>query len=128
MKKTYISFVVGFSLGAVSWALVPLVSDRFEPYDSEAGFYIGQSILAMAAFYIGFSGSIKNVFFFVIGIYISCNIYPYIFGSSESRAWAALGLITTLTLCAYPLIFGVLGRLASIGKLKFNNRLKKDVD
>ena len=54
MKRTYLSIISGFALGAASWAVVPLVSDRFEPFDSELGFYIGQSILSLVALYIWF--------------------------------------------------------------------------
>ncbi len=126
MKRTYLSIISGFTLGAASWAVVPLVSDRFEPFDSELGFYIGQSILSLVAFYIGFSTGLKYVFIFIIGVYISSNAYPYIFGSSESRAWASLGLITALALCLYPLVFGIAGKIACVGKVKYNNWLKKD--
>ncbi len=34
MKKVETSFLSGLVLGAVSWAIVPLVSDRFEPFDT----------------------------------------------------------------------------------------------
>ena len=126
MKKTYISLICGLVLGAASWAIVPLVSDRFEPFDSELAFYLGQSVLSVASFYFGYSNGLRYVFIFIIGVYVSCNVYPYLFGSSEQRAWALLGLITTITLCIIPLAFGILGKLASIGKIKYNNLLKKE--
>ena len=126
MNKTYFSLTTGIVLGAASWAVVPLVSDKFEPFDSELGFYIGQCILSVMALYLGFTGGLKHVFIFVIGVYISSNIYPYLFGSSESRAWVILGLITALALCLFPLVFGVLGKLVRIGKIKYNNWLKQD--
>ena len=126
MNKTYFSLTTGIVLGAASWAVVPLVSDKFEPFDSELGFYIGQCILSVMALYLGFTGGLKHVFIFVMGVYISSNIYPYLFGSSESRAWVILGLITALALCLFPLVFGVLGKLVRIGKIKYNNWLKQD--
>ena len=126
MKKTYISLICGLVLGAASWAIVPLVSDRFEPFDSELGFYLGQSVLSIASFYFGYSSGLKYVFIFIIGVYVSSNVYPYLFGSSEQRAWALLLLITTIALCIIPLAFGILGKLVSIGKIKYNYWLKKD--
>lgn len=126
MKRKYVSLITGLALGAASWAIVPLVSDKFEPFDSESGFYIGQSVLSLASFIFGYLYGLKYVFIFITGSYISFNAYPFIFGSSESRAWASLGLVTTLVLCFYPLIFGIFGKLISIGKLKYNNWLKKD--
>jgi hypothetical protein len=126
MKRKYVSLITGLALGAASWAIVPLVSDKFEPFDSESGFYIGQSILSIASFIFGYLYGLKHVFIFIFGSYISFNVYPFIFGSSESRAWASLGLVTTLALCFYPLAFGIFGKLVGIGKLKYNNWLKKD--
>ncbi len=126
MKKTNISLLSGLILVTASWAIVPLVSNRFEPFDSELGFYLGQSVLSVASFYFGYSNGLKYVFIFIIGVYVSSNVYPYLFGSSEQRAWALLGLITTITLCIIPLAFGILGKLVSIGKIKYNYGLKKD--
>ena len=116
MKKVETSFLGGLVLGAVSWAIVPLVSDRFEPFDSELGFYLGQSILSAASFYLGFSNGLKSVFMFTIGVYVGCNVYPFIFGSSEQRAWALLLLITSITLCVIPLAFGFFGKFTRVWK------------
>ncbi len=116
MKKVETSFLSGLVLGAVSWAIVPLVSDRFEPFDTELGFFLGQSILSAASFYFGFSNGLKSVFKFTLGVYVSSNFYAYIFGSSEQRAWAYLLLITAITLCVIPLAFGFIGKLARIWK------------
>lgn len=125
MEKTYIPLICGLVLGAASWAIVPLVSDVFEPFDNELAFYLGQSVLSVAAFYFGYSYGLKHVFIFILGIYVSCNVYSYIFGSSEQRVWAYIGLITLIALCVIPLAFGILGKLVSIGKKKYNNWLKK---
>jgi len=126
MKKTSTSLLNGLVLGAASWAIVPLVSDRFEPFDSELGLYLGQSVLSVASFYFGYSNGLKCVFIFIIGVYVSSNVYPYLFGSSEQRTWGLLGLITAVSLCVIPLAFGILGKLASIGKKNFGYWLKKN--
>ena len=126
MKKTYISLISGLVLGAASWAIVPLVSDVFEPMDNELAFFLGQSVLSVVSFYFGYSYGLKQVFIYIFGVYVSCNVYSYVFGSSEARAWAYLGLITLfLFLCLIPLDYGILGKLVSIGKKKYNNWLKK---
>jgi len=78
-------------------------------------------------FYFGYSYGLKHVFKYIFGIYVSSNVYSYIFGSSEQRAWAYLGLITSFfLLCIIPLVFGLFGKLVSIGKIKYNNWLKKE--
>jgi hypothetical protein len=125
MKSSYFSLIGGLILGAASWAIVPLVSDRFEPFDSDSGFVVGQFILCVAAFYIGFSVGMRRVFAYIFGIYLASNIYPYFFGSSESRAWASLASITSLALCIFPLMSGIFGKIVHIGKIKYNNRLKQ---
>lgn len=123
MKRIYLTLISGILLGVLSWAVVPFVSDKFEPFDSEVGFYTGQSVLSIIAIYLGFRHGLKHVLIFTLGIYISSNAYPYIFGSSESRAWAKLGLLTTLALCIFPLIFGVVGKLIKLGCIKYNKSL-----
>jgi hypothetical protein len=109
INRDIYSFASGLVLATVSWAVVPVVSDSFEPFDSELGFYLGQSFLSVAAFLIGCFFSGKHVLIYLLGAYISNNLYPYVFGSSESRTWAALGLATTLLLCIYPALSGMLG-------------------
>ena len=128
-KINYISLLSGLILGIVTWVIVPLVSDSFEPIDNDLAFYSGQSILSVAAFIIGFLFGIKPLFFFLLGVYISCNAYPFIFGPSESRAWAGMGLITNLLFCVYPLVAGSLGRLSNLIWLKIthNKAIKMDV-
>ena len=116
------TLIGGFVLGAASWAIVPLYFGEFEPFDSEAGFYSGQIMLSVAAFYLGFSRGMKQVLTFIVGVYIGCNTYAYVFGSSETRAWVLLGLITTWALCIFPLLSGVVGKLVRIGKVKYNKR------
>ena len=126
MRSTIPSLIFGLALGASSWAIVSLVSDQFEPFDSEIGFYSGQIMLAAAAFYLGLSRGLKQVLVYIVGVYIGCVVYAYVFGSSETRAWILLGLIMTWGLCVIPLLSGIFGKLVSIGKKKFNKRLQGD--
>jgi hypothetical protein len=120
------SLLIGIVLGAASWFVVPLVSNKFEPFDSDTGLYIGQALMSAAAFYMGFSRGINILLIFVFGAYVGLNIYPYAFGTSEHRAWAGLGLLMSTLLCICPIGVGLLGKAASFGKMKFNNWLKHD--
>ena len=120
-KINYISILSGLVLGVVTWIIVPLVSDSFEPFDNDFAFYSGQSILSVVAFIFGFLYGMKPVFIFLLGVYISCNIYPFIFGSSESRAWAGMGLLTNLLFCIYPLVAGSFGKLSNFIRLKITH-------
>ena len=126
MNKFYLALIYGVLFGALSWAIVPFVSGKYEPFDSEAGFYTGQLLLSVLSVYLGYKHGLKYVLIFVSGIYVSSNIYPYIFGSSESRAWAISGLITTLSLCIFPLLFGVAGKVLKISYIKYIKPLKKE--
>jgi len=71
--------------------------------------------------YIGWKTSFKHIFVGVLGLYLSQNIYAYIFGGSEQRAWALLLLVTSLFLCVYPFVGGLLSRIIKIGYTKFKN-------
>ena len=122
MKKQLSIFAIGIIAGAASWAVVGLVSDRFEPFDSTAGFYTGQFILSVIAFWTGYKKQITYLLIYLIAVHIGMNTYAYIFGGLEHRAWARLGLITTLMLLIYPLIFGVIGKLSAMGMIKLNNK------
>lgn len=103
-------FVIGFILGAISWAICPFVSDRFEPFDTGKGFIIGQLIMIVFAAYIGWANNIKNVIISVAGMYVGQNAYAYEFGTSEAKAWALLLLATSIFLCILPLISGLVTR------------------
>jgi hypothetical protein len=120
------SLIFGLTLGAFSWAIVPLVSGEFEPFDSEIGFYTGQVMLAAAAFYLGFSRGMKQLLVYIVGVYIGCIVYAYAFGSSDTRAWILVGLITTWGLCIFPLLSGIFGKLVSNGKKKYSKRMQSD--
>ena len=120
-----IAIPIGLLLGAFSWGVVSLVSDRFEPFDSETGFYIGQIVLSVGAIYFGYKNGVKTVLIYLIGAHLGMNIYAYIFGSSETRVWFQLGLVTTLALLIYPLISGVIGKLIRYAQKTYNKSLKQ---
>ena len=102
--------IVSLILGAASWAICPLVSDRFEPFDTGLGFLIGQFVMIIFTTYVGWTTTAKNVILSVSGLYVSQNAYAYIFGTDEAKAWAYLLLITSITLCIFPLISGLAAR------------------
>lgn len=120
-------FLSGIALGAFSWFVVPLVSNKFEPFDSDTGLWIGQALMAVAAFYFGFTRRVISVLVFAVGAYIGLNLYPYLFGGSEQRAWASLGLVVSTLLCVLPLIAGIVGAIAKFGKMKYNKTLQPTV-
>lgn len=124
MRSVTFSILSGLTLGTGSWAIAPLVSDRFEPFDSDLGLYIGQSGLFAVAFYIGFSLGLRHVMAYFLGIYIAAIVYPYTFGTSESRAWASLALLTNSALCVFALLFGGSEKLMRIVKSRYKNRFK----
>ena len=109
--KIFPLLILGIFLGAMSWGIVSLVSDRFEPFDSGIGWFIGQFMLSAVALGIGYQLGIRQVFTFVFSAYVGMNAYAYSFGGSEQRAWFFLGLITTLSLLVFPTIFGLCGRV-----------------
>ena len=123
MKNTNVFFlllfIVGLFVGAMSWGVVSLVSNRFEPFDSSLGFFIGQSMLSVVALGIGYQFKIRQLFAFIASAYVGMNLYAYLFGGSEARAWIFLGLITTLSLIVIPGLFGFLGRLLKFLFSKF---------
>src|SRR5690606_23896219 len=52
--RTLYSLGAGLALGALSWGIVPLVSERFEPFDSGVAFLSGQAALCVTACAIGY--------------------------------------------------------------------------
>ena len=122
MKNNLISLLIGIVIGVTPWILTPFVSDYFEPWDSEiAGAFMLFSF-SIAGFLFGFIIGMKSVLIFTLGIYLISNIYPYVFGSSESRVWAVLGLITSLLFCVFPFISGLLGKLSKVIWMKFKTK------
>ena len=105
-----ILIITGIFFGALSWIVCPLVSDRFEPFDTSTGFFIGQSIMLLFTVYVGWVSDIRSVLVAILGIYIGQNAYAYLFGSSEAVAWAGLLLFTSIFLCIIPLVGGLASR------------------
>ncbi len=114
MNRISLEVPLGLLAGMASWFVVPLVSDRFEPYDSGIGLGLGQATMMCAAYALGFLRGMKGVWAFVVSAYLGLNLYPMLFGSSESRAWAGLGLLVSLLLCIAPLLAGLLGKVSRL--------------
>jgi hypothetical protein len=99
----------GILLGAAAWGLGHALSGAFEPFDSAVGFLTTQVILGAAAFCTGLYRSWGVLVLLVLGAYLGLNLYPYLFGGAESRAWALLGAFTTTTLVVIPAMAGAIG-------------------
>ncbi len=120
MKNKIIIFTIGIIAGAASWGVVSLVSDRYEPFDSGLGFFVGQFMLSIIAFWIGYKKRFRDLAIYLTGAYVGMNAYAYIFGGSEQRAWASLGMVTTISLIIIPLVFGVIGISVNSLRQKYN--------
>ncbi len=126
MNNLIIACFVGVVAVAMSWGVVGLVSDRYEPFDSGIGFLIGQFILSAIAFRVGYKKKPGDLIVYLVAAYVGMNSYSYIFGGSEQRAWVLLGMITTIALIVFPLIFGVIGRIVRNVQQKYNKALNTD--
>ena len=120
--KIFPLLILGFFLGAMSWGIVSLVSDRFEPFDSGIGFLIGQFMLSAMALGVGYQLGIRQIFILVFSAYVGMNVYAYLFGGSEQRAWFFLGLFTSLSLIVFPTIIGLFGRFLNSFLSKFRKQ------
>ena len=103
--------LAGVFAGALSWASAGVVSDRFEPFDSGTGFFVGQLILSIFAIYAGYKLGVIALLIYLIGAHVGLNLYAFIFGGDEQRAWALLLVFTAITLLIFPLILGLTGKL-----------------
>lgn len=106
-----VALIAGIACGAGSYALGGVLSGTFEPFDSGIGFLSTQVVLGCAAFWVAYKYSAKPMLAMVLGGYFGLILYPYIFGSSETRGWILLGAITTLALVVMPLLAGLVGVL-----------------
>ena len=106
-----LALIAGIVCGAVSWGLGAAFSGAFEPFDSLIGFLTTQIVLSGVALAGAARCGVKPMLVLVFGGYLGLNLYPYAFGGSESRAWALLGAITTLSLVVMPLLAGSVGAL-----------------
>ena len=102
--------LAGIIVGALSWVICPLVSGQFEPFDTGIGFILGQLLMSLFTVVVGWYASTRNLLVSILGIYFGQNIYAYIFGTSEAKAWAILLLFTSITLCIFPIIAGFSAR------------------
>jgi hypothetical protein len=98
-------------LGVVAYGVAHLVSGRLEPFDSGTGLLVTQAVLGPAAVLAGWRGGGRILAVLLLGSYMGVNVYPYVVGGPESRAWAALGALTSLTLVAIPALLGALAFL-----------------
>jgi len=126
MKKLKNIFTLGLIAGAISWGVVSIISDRFEPFDSETGYYTGQFILSIIAFWVAYKKRFRDFIIYIIGIYVGMNTYAYIFGGSEQRAWALLAMVTTSILLVYPILCGIIGSILKFLQNKYNNAINQD--
>lgn len=99
----------GLFLGAIGWGLGSAISGSFEPFDSGVGFFCTQFVLGSAALVVGFRSGASRLAALLVGGYLGLNLYAYLFGGSESRSWALLGAVTTLSLVVLPLLAGLVG-------------------
>lgn len=103
---------VGLGLGALSWALCPLLGDRIEPFDTGVGFLAGQVLMSTALVWIGYAtGSWSKVALAVLGLYGGQVLYSAV---AVGTTWLLLGLVTITALCVFPAVGGGLG--VGIGK------------
>ena len=95
----------GAVLGALSWLAASALSGAFEPYDSSVGLLVNQAIVTVPTVYLALRHKPTTPALLLLGAYLGMNSYSYIFGSSESRVWAALGAMTSLLLVVGPAAF-----------------------
>jgi hypothetical protein len=113
------NFIIGIVAGGLGWYISWIVSGKFEPFDSDLGFYTSQLLLSFVSFVLGYkTDSWVKMLQIVLGIYVGQVFYVYIFGGSEGRAWIFLGMVTIVALCIYPLIAGIAGVLVKKVKHK----------
>lgn len=108
MRYNFIFLISGAIVGALSWAVCPLVSNYFEPFDSISGFTCGQVILSIAAIYAGTTSKYLTLLFGALGAHMGQNIYAYVFGSGDQRAYFLITIFTSLALLVIPLILGLM--------------------
>ena len=103
--KTMATFALGAAIGATSWVICPLVSPHQEPFDTGAGFLLGQSLMAAVVAVLGWRLGFAAVSIATLGCYFGQLAYIWMLGG-ESRAWFALGMVTIIPLCVLPLLAG----------------------
>jgi len=96
----------GMMMGALSWALCPIVGGRIEPFDTGAGFLAGQALMTVGTFWIGWAtGSWAKVALTVLGLYVGQVAYS---AAAVGTLWILLGMVTITSLCVFPAVGGAL--------------------
>jgi|GEM_PF-1634253 len=98
---------VGSGCGALSWFAAHAVSGSFEPYDSSIGLAANQLVLCLPAMVLACKPRLALLLFYFLGAWLGMNAYAYVFGSSEQRAWAMLGVVSSLLLLFWPMVLAV---------------------
>ena len=106
------ALIGGTLLGAAAWGAGALISGVFEPFDSLSGFLVVQSALAIATALTGFRAGAGALAALLLGHYLGLNLYPYVMGGAETRAWALLAAVTTIFLIIIPALVGGVAVLA----------------
>ena len=101
----------GVAAGMAAWGLGHLLSGSFEPFDSGNGFMVTQAILGTVAVVAARRAGGVALGAALAGGYLGLNLYPYLFGSGETRAWWMLGALTSLSLIMIPAVCGVMALL-----------------
>lgn len=114
--KLFLLFVCGCLVGAASWPIAGAFSGRFEPFDSTVGFYVCQAVVALPALWSSLRFGLLRTLPLLLGAWVGMNVYAYLFGSDETRAWMLLGLFSSLTLLMIPLAMTMLG--AAVGAVR----------
>lgn len=89
-------------------------------FDSGRGLFLGQLILSIFALWVGYKKKFRYLIIYLISAYLGMNTYSYIFGGSEQRVWALLGMVTTISLIELPAVFGLIGKLLIFARQKTN--------
>ena len=105
MRK-FTAMIGGTLLGAAAWGASALISGVLEPFDSLPGFLVVQIALSIAAALTGFRAGGGVLVSALLGNYLGLNLYPYVMGGAETRAWALLGAVTTIFLIIIPALIG----------------------
>lgn len=114
-----LSLIAGVILGAASWGLGSVLSGTFEPFDSLTGFLTTQVMLSGGALLVALTTGGRSLTLLILGGYLGLNLYPYVFGGPETRAWALLAALTTMFLTVIPSLAGVAGLLIRRVRRKF---------
>jgi hypothetical protein len=88
--------------GTFSWLMAWMISGYFEPFDSSSGLFINQLFLTLPVMLMAWHYRARICLLFLLCAYLGMNLANYGFGSSETRAWFALGALTSLLLLLLP--------------------------